>query len=323
MKNFFLLLITLFVLAFKANSQTLPADADFCWTESQTRGAGVFPKSCPAGEVLENGLCYKSCPANFRGEGPLCWAVCPSGWQDIGVSCTKPSHKRADYSLKAKCESANSQGCEKIGAIWYANCKSPFQKDGIYCRQACPSGFRNDGVYCAKTTQERGAGKIPSQCEAGMLNQAGLCYKACPSGFTGIGPVCWSNTCPSKYSVKCGLGCAKSKDACATTITNQILAPLEMIANIVGLVLSGGTSGVAKATAVTSAKTISKAAIKAAIKKAALEMGQEIAENMLENAAQTAFEAQLTGEFSWEDLDPTGVANVVKAYNKPLCKNVK
>jgi predicted hydrocarbon binding protein len=104
---------------------------------------------------------------------------------------------------------------------------------------------------------------------------------------------------------------------------SQVTTPLEMVVNITGIALSGGGSAVAKSAAVTSAKTIAKASIKSQMIRKAKEMGKELLETAAENAASTVYEAQLTGEFSWEDLDPTGVANVVKAFNKPLCKDFK
>jgi len=56
--------------------------------------------------------------------------------------------------------------------------------------------------------------------------------------------------------------------------------------------------------------------------KPVLKNKSQIENKTMENAATTFYEAQLTGEFSWEDLDPTGIANVVKAFNKPLCKDI-
>ena len=83
------------------------------------------------------------------------------------------------------------------------------------------------------------------------------------------------------------------------------------------MVVSGGGSAVATVGARNAVKTISKATIKKELKK----IGKNLAENTLENASATFYEAQLTGQFSWTDLDPTGIANVVKAYDKPLCKD--
>jgi hypothetical protein len=123
--------------------------------------------------------------------------------------------------------------------------------------------------------------------------------------------------------VKCAAGCAKSSNACFSSIVNQSMSVLEFAGNIAGLVLTGGGANAAKAGARTGAKVVAKETIKQRLKQKAKEIGKELAEGAAENAASTFFDAQATGEFSWEDLDPTGVANIVKAFNQPLCKDFK
>ena len=54
-------------------------------------------------------------------------------------------------------------------------------------------------TFCWKDSTPRGAGTIPTGCDAGKQNQNGLCYAACPAGMTGVGPVCWSG-CPAGYT---------------------------------------------------------------------------------------------------------------------------
>ena len=312
-------------------------DADMCWTESVTRGAGTFPNVCGPNEDLDAGLCYPKCQAGYVGVGPVCWKSCPPGYRDDGAFCAKPAAygRGAGYPWKfgdglnldgarARCEKENRQGCEKSGEIMYPKCREGFGAAGCcVCSPVCPGGFIDIGVSCTKPSYGRGAGTVPKNCPSGKVNQAGLCYVPCPAGFNGVGPVCWANQCPSVFPVRCAAGCATSSNACIKSVVSQVTTPLEMVANIAGIALSGGGSAVAKSAAVTSAKTIAKASIKSQMIRKAKEMGKELLESAAENAASTFYEAQLTGEFSWEDLDPTGVANVVKAFNKPLCKNFK
>lgn len=312
-------------------------DADMCWTESRTRGAGTFPTTCGPNEDYDAGLCYPKCQAGYVGVGPVCWKSCPPGYRDDGGFCAKPAAygRGAGYPWKfgdglnldgarARCEKENRQGCEKYGEIMYPKCREGFSPAGCcVCSPVCPAGFVDIGVSCTKPSYGRGAGTVPKNCPAGKVNQAGLCYVPCPAGFNGVGPVCWANQCPNVFPARCAAGCARSSNACIKAVVSQVTTPLEMVANIAGIALSGGGSAVAKSAAVTSAKTIAKASIKSQMIRKAKEMGKELLETAAENAASTVYEAQLTGEFSWEDLDPTGVANVVKAFNKPLCRDFK
>ena len=316
-------------------AQPIP-DADMCWAVSKPRGAGTFPTDCGPGMEYDAGLCYPKCEAGYVGVGPVCWRSCPAGYRDDGAFCAKPAPygRGAGYpwkfgdgfdlsSAKARCEKDNPQGCEQSGAIMYPKCNPGFHAVGCcVCSPDCPAGFTDIGVSCAKPSYGRGAGTIPKSCANGKEYQAGLCYTPCGAGFHGIGPVCWADECPNVFPIRCAAGCARSSADCFNAVVNQVITPLEMVANIAGIVMTGGSSAVAKSAAKTSAKTIAKESIKSQLIRKAKEMGKNLAEDAAENAATTFYEAQLTGEFSWEDLDPTGIANVVKAFNKPLCKDI-
>ena len=303
-----------------------------CWRESYGRGVGTIP-TCASGLNNEAGLCYTSCRSGYTGAAFLCWQDCPRGYRDDGFFCAKPEPygRGGGYpwnfgdalnldAARARCEKDNAQGCEKSGEIMYPKCKEGFHAFGCcVCTPDCPPGMNDIGVSCAKPPgYNRGVGTIPTSCPGGD-NNAGLCYERCRSGYNGVGPVCWGNACPSAFPVECGMACATSQAACVEGIFAQVLSPLEVVVNITGLVVTGGGSGVATVGARTAAKTISKATIKSQLKR----VGKDLAEATLENAASTFYEAQLTGAFSWTDLDPTGIANVVKAYDKPLCKDYK
>jgi hypothetical protein len=310
---------------------------DMCWAASSPRGAGTIPNQCPPGQVMDAGLCYEQCRAGYKGVGPVCWASCPSGYRDDGAFCAKPAAygrgggypwKFGDgFNLdkaKKRCEGDNPQGCEKSGEIMYPKCRGNFHATGCcICSPDCPPGFPDIGVSCTKPSYGRGVGKVPTACSDGKQNQGGLCYKPCEAGYKGIGPVCWADACPSVFPTKCAAGCAKSSNACFSSIVNQTVSVLEFAGNIAGLVLTGGGANAAKAGAKTAGKVVAKETIKQTLKRKAKEMGKELAENAAENAASTFFDAQTTGEFSWEDLDPTGIANVVKAFNQPLCKDYR
>lgn len=181
---------------------------------SYGRGVGVVPKVCKAGQELDAGLCYETCKAGYDGVGPVCWQECPSGFRDDGAFCAKPQPygRGAGYpwelgdtafdltEAKQRCESKHGKGkCEQDGLIFYPKCKSGFHNVGCcVCSPNCTSGMTDIGVSCTKKSYGRGAGSVPTSCQAGMEYDAGLCYKPCNAGFDGVGPVCWGS-CPSGF----------------------------------------------------------------------------------------------------------------------------
>jgi len=328
------------------------ADADICWKDSYGRGVGTVPKSCARGQERIGLLCYPKCGWGKKRFGFDCHSVCPSGWSNQGLFCRRSEYGRgAGYPWKfgdkafslngarARCKRANPRGCEKYGEIIYPKCKPGYSNFGCcICRPKVPNcrayGL-NPGIdlSCAKKVV---IGRPRTGiCRSREEKDAGLCYPKCNAGYTGIGPVCWAQKCPAQYPVNCGASCAVSKNKCIESVANQVSGPLDVVTSIAGLVLTGGAANAAKTAAKTAVKTGAKAAAKAAAKassRAAIKsqlrtraraMGKELSESVLDNAAETMYEASQTGAFDFADLDPTGIASVVNAYNKPLCATVK
>jgi hypothetical protein len=171
---------------FHDDGATCRRDVDVTAKPSYGRGVGEVPSSCADGWEYDAGLCYPMCPAGYRGIGPVCWQICPAGYHDDGATCR----------LDAQIFSADNSQCP-----WYDKCGLTFSKG---C-SVCPAGFANDGCTCrrdasifGKSTQTRGAGKVPIACRPGTVYDAGLCYTPCNAGYTGAGPVCWGS-CPADH----------------------------------------------------------------------------------------------------------------------------
>lgn len=341
------------------------ASRPFCWRRSYGRGVGVPVSACPQGREKDAWLCYRTCEdigkPGWKGVGPVCWQRCPEGFRDDGAYCFKPKAygrgvgfpwKVGDkaFSLtaaKKRCERKHGEGqCEKSGAIYYPKCKPGFRAIGCcVCSPRCPTGMTDIGISCQKQSKGRGVGK-PMTCKEGQAYDAGLCYTPCKEGYHGVGPVCWQD-CPSTQSVDCGAGCATSKKNCGQKTTAQILAPLEVAANVAMAVTTGGAGNAAvsaaKASAKTAIKTGEKAAarttVKNAVKTAAREMvpgirakldrkllqkySEDITREVCQDAAEYLALAAIADDFDTKDflmsLDPTGIADVAKAYDQPKC----
>lgn len=341
------------------------ANQPYCWRHSYGRGVGVPVSACPEGQEKDAWLCYRTCEdigkEGWKGVGPVCWQSCPAGFRDDGAYCFKPKAygrgvgfpwKFGDkaFSLKnakKRCEKKHGAGqCEKSGAIYYPKCKPGFRAIGCcVCSPRCPSGMTDIGISCQKKSKGRGVGK-PMICKKGQAYDAGLCYTPCKDHYHGVGPVCWQD-CPSTQPVNCGAGCAKHKNQCAEQTVQQVLAPLEVAANVAMAVTTGGTGNAAvsaaKASAKTAVKTAEKTAAKAVVKNSvktvAREMvpgiraklgkkllrkySEDIAEQIYWNVAEYLAEATVADDFNTRDLllafDPTGIADVTQAYSKPKC----
>jgi hypothetical protein len=253
-------------------------------------------------------MCYKKCGAGETGSMTMCTKSCPAGYRTDPLTCWR------DVSI-VPADNSKCPWHDKCGLITAKGCST------------CPAGYTNDGCTCRadaqviSRTRDVGVGTPGSGCRAGLEKDPSglLCYPTCRSGYRMVGPVCWADSCTGEYPVQCGLSCAVSRDACALGVTSQVLKPLEVVTNVVGIAFTGGAS-VAATTGVKVAATAGKAAIKASVQAAAKQVGKELSQQALETASSTFASAELTGSFSWYDLDPTGVASVVEAYNKPICK---
>jgi hypothetical protein len=291
----------LMVVLFSASTAQAAFGEDVCWKNSYGRHAGMIPDSCENGREKSGALCYQKCAPNRIGEGPGCWSACPAGFTDGGVFC-------------------------------YENAK-----------KECPPTTIKTGIgTCTKTNEWRDAG-VPMACGAGKQMDAGLCYSACRTGYQGVGPVCWGScTDQTKvanstltFKVECGAMCANSADECAIATTNIVLSTLEMVGTMVSMVATGGAATAAKAAASTAVKLSlaaaeagAKAATKNAVKKITSDVAKEALKKAAQKAGQTYSEAQLSNmskasvgldDVDWSMLDPTGIAGMVQAYDKPIC----
>ena len=327
----------------------------FCWRKSYGRGVGRPLSTCRDGETKSGALCYPKCKDGYKAVGPVCWQDCPSGFRDDGMFCAKPKPygRGAGYPWKfgdtafslngarQRCAAANPGGCEKWGAIIYPKCKTGFHAAACcVCSPDCPtgSGMTDIGVSCAKQSYGNGWGTT-LKCKPGEDEDAALCYDKCKLGYSGVGPVCWQQ-CPAGM-VNCGMGCAKSSEACGSSVGEMIVAPLEMVASIAGLVATAGGSAAATSAVKTAAKTGVKASVKAAVKKfaqdhikesvrkslaakLATKLAPDVAEGVVVGVAETLAVSGLSvAEPEVKDilisLDPTGVAGVVDTFNQDQC----
>jgi hypothetical protein len=119
--------------------------------------------------------------------------------------------------------------------------------------------------------------------------------------------------------VNCGAACGTSQAACTDSIKDMVLAPINAVANMSTIVGSMGASTAIKTgakAAVEGTQMVSKDTIGRAIAKTTMHAGSQASEGVaMELGAATLGE----GEFNWQSLDPTGLADIVRAFSHPWC----
>lgn len=299
----------------------------FCWKQSFGRGAGEPLTGRCADGLDQNGLlCYPKCKDNYAGNGPVCWGKCPTGFNDIGAFCQKPAPygRGAGYAVwnEQKCNTENSIGCEKWGAMWYPKCKPGFHNVAAnICSPDCPTGYSDTGTGCTKPNYGRGAGE-PFACKPGTERNGLLCYPTCKNGYAGNGPVCWQK-CPSQQSWDCGAACSTNQKECGFAVLKQVTAPIMAVISIVSLgsasAATGGVKAAAKAAELAvKAGKLAQAAAK--IKKAAQAVGGNI-ETLVGGAKNLAKIKQVSKVGGKVYVAASAVGREVDLFSKEFADN--
>ncbi len=319
---------SLIALMFGAYTSEAIAADDVCWKATYGRGAGAIPDACAVGMQKDGALCYPFCRAGFNGVGPVCWGSCPAGMTDGGVFCAKPkevNYARTYYTAlfggacDADAKKAGINGCEPGNAGWYIKCKAGYVGNGGVCAvpRTCPAGFADVGDTCTKPSYGRTAGQS-MVCGAGKTTDAGLCYDSCKASFGGVGPVCWSK-CEGKYPMECGALCATNTDSCVAASAEIVIASLGVALAVADKFLTGGAvAGGAKIVS-TASKIAIRAAKAEAVRKAILDAANKIGKKYDQWQVENMVNAAMGEPFDPSVLDPTGIADMIKALAKPLC----
>jgi hypothetical protein len=240
--------------------------------------------------------------------------------------CWKTTYGRGVGMIPTDCP-----GRQYDAGLCYPFCQEGFYGVGPVCWQSCPSGYVDDGAFCrqpkplhifAKATYGRGVG-APMGCAPHLQMDAGLCYPKCADGFYGVGPVCW-RACTGIRSYDCGAGCSDSANGCAEGILNMVTAVAELAVNIISLAMTAGASAAVSmvkvpamtAAALATAKTNTKNMLKDAAKEVGKDLAEDAATNLANEIVEKGYNMQ---QIDWSNVDPTGVAAVVKAFNRPNC----
>jgi hypothetical protein len=299
--------------------------------EGQKYGCGTFNS---------NTIVYSLCPPGYD-TAPLltnlCSPICPPGMTDIGVSCQVDTYDRGVGGLMS-C-SADKQ---YDAGLCYDNCTPGFAGVGPVCWNQCPASLPYGcGAGCAKD-KSACDWAIADQVTSPLIAAGSIALTVVTAGgSTGATAGAKAGTSVGTAGAKTGAqiaGKVALKEGAKAGLKAAVKAALKNMAKGIGwtfakelafdqavgtgisLAIYGGTAIAAE---VNLAKL--KEAVKAKVRE---QMIAEVPDERIDAIVNTMMEgAEQTGgasvEFSWSSLDPTGIADIVIAYNHPICTDVK
>ena len=341
-------------------AETAIGKTDFCWKKPRGhRGAGLLPTQCSGDKRFEAGLCYDPPPAGYSCTATTCSANCPANYDSSGPSsCVVHSYTKKSHVQKL------GGGCVASRFRCAGLCYDREDNSNAHCRAGynmneshCGTCIANGPTTVSRATQSRKTGILPRACNANRVKVGGLCYLRPDDGFSCTATIC-TQQCASG-SIECGAGCAQNVGTCTTAVTEMVVSPTLMVANLLSLGTMGpAAKGVVDATVklAEAIKAGKEAAELAMIMKDSLETYMAAAENDLASISTPGVEQdvgnkygrgtpnyrQIAREYALLSLiaairdslvqlellaitsgDPTFVSDTVLAYAKPPCDRHK
>ena len=279
--------------------------------------------------VTANGdtIVYEACKAGYE-QAPvvtnLCTPSCPSPMTDGGIFCAKHTYTREASLMSCDAGAVNDAG------LCYEGCKPGFAGVGPVCWNSCPAKLPyNCGAGCAadKATCDGAivdqvlspviaAGSIAlAVVTAGGSTGATAGAKAGGSAGKAAGTVAAKMAAREGFKAGLKAGVKEALKAGFKTIGKELIVDAAIGAGL-STVIWGGT------------KIASQVKMKDALK----EMIQaKVVGSISDERVDAVVETMMTGaeaqnpasDFPWSSLDPTGIADIVIAYNYPICGDVK
>lgn len=341
-------------------AETSIGKTDFCWKKADYfRSGGKLPTKCRAGMTFDTGFCYDPDPPGYTCKLKTCSSNCPNGYNSSGpLTCVVHSYPKASYLQKT------GGGCVDSRFRCLGLCYDREDNSNAHCRAGysmtdshCGTCIGNGPTSVTRTSRDRSGGVSPQSCSSDWVKENGFCNERPRDGYS-----CTALTCTQQCasgSIPCGAGCAQNVGTCTTAVTDMVVSPALMVANLVSL----GTMGpVAKGVVVASAKLAEAikegrdAAELAMIMKDSLENYMAQAEHNLAEISTPVVEQTIAGKYgrgtpdyrqiareyallsliaairdSLVQLellvitsgDPTFVTDTIVAYAKPPCAQHK
>ncbi|MCZ4291275.1 hypothetical protein O4H62_20580 [Hoeflea alexandrii] len=298
-----------------------------------------YGKKYGCGTYNSNTIVYSKCPSGYK-TAPLltnlCTPVCPPSMIDIGVSCQKVTYDRGVGNLMS-C----SGGKERDAGLCYDKCEAGYTGVGPVCWNSCPAKLPvNCGAACAASSNDC-ALTVTDQVTGPIMTAASVALIAVTAGAAS-GATAAANSAKTAATTAGKAGgqlAAKSTSrvAAQAAFRQQVVAALSKAATnaatkavVKDLTLDIALSAVISGAIYADYSAEAKAAMRQQVRDAfdgSYTVGGEIDPKVIDAAVAAAIEgaeqSNPAEDFPWTSLDPTGVADIVVAYNHPICSDVK
>lgn len=282
-----------------------------------------------------NTIVYETCRQGYQ-QAPvitnLCSPTCPANTTDIGISCQKNTYDRGAGQLKV-CPA----GEQRDAGLCYPGCSAKHAGVGPVCWSDCPASLpyncsaacTKDNAACAMVVTDQVTSPFIS---AGSIALTVLSAGSATGAITGAKAAAAAGRVAAMTATK-----AAARAGAKTSITAAVKAALR---SSTAVTLQIGGRQIAKElaidAAVTAVLTPAVWGIMDAVQKKNLleqvkaDVETELAKMMDDEAVDAVVELVLTAmeeqnpasDFPWTALDPTGIADIVRSYNLPLCSAV-
>ncbi len=292
-----------------------------------------------------NTIVYSNCPGGTQ-RAPVvtnkCRAICPTDMTDLGLSCYKNNKARGVGRIRNGCSAkrTSSDGkpiTDNDAGLCYEQCDKGYNGVGPVCWGYCPRGWVNCGAGCAKDSNEC-AMMLSDQISSPLMVAGNVALIAVTAGAAAPGTAAANAAKTAGKTAASVATKVAAKTAAKAAIRTQVRNALRA-----GLSKGAGQAGkaIAKDLAI---DTAIAAALGGTITNITTEIGkkqfkdqvralviEELEKGISDEQIDAAIEVAMAGadaedgiedNFPWETLDPTGVAEVVVAYNMPLCSKI-
>ncbi len=297
------------------------------------------------GEII-----YSTCPANYK-TAPLlvnlCTPICPAGMEDIGVSCRKTTYDRGVGGLK-QC----SAGKERDAGLCYPSCRAGSSGVGPVCWDQCPKGLPvNCGTTCAASTNAC-VMAVSDQVNAPLMAVANIALTVVTAGAGTAATTSLRTALQAGKTAGLEVTKAMSKQAAreateqaakqtfkanvktalatggrrAATTGARVLAKELVMDTVISTAIGGAIYGLQQVPwrGIDAARDDIRAEVERRVRQRVLLAASDQQIDAITNAAfEAAKQAKPQDEFPWNALDPTGIADIVVAYNLPMCSSIK
>ena len=261
---------------------------------------------------------------------------------DLGLSCYKNNEARGVGRIRNSCSASrtSSDGKPKTdndAGLCYEQCDSGYNGVGPVCWGYCPRGWVNCGAGCAQDSNEC-VMMLSDQISSPLMVAGNVALIAVTAGAA-TGATVGANA--AKAAAKTATAAAikiAAKTAAKAALRSQVRHAMR-----IGLSQAAkqGAKAIAKDlamdSAISAALSTTMANIGSAVQQKQFkdqvrdmvvkELEKGISDEQIDAAIEVAMagadaEDGILDNFPWESLDPTGIAEVVVAYNMPLCETI-